>query len=255
MAPLKYEEQLKEKLEKRRMQPMENAWEKLSDRLDNEQKKNTNKSYWWLGLAASLVGIVFIVSQFLNLNVRNKTETEVVTTPEVEIIEQQETNVMASERETIKPVEDVEVLNKEETIQYSEIKSPLKINTSSETKVAVSEDARNVEEAILVNEKAEFPNPKLTFEEQKIQDAVAQVQALENEDRKLTKTNIDALLEQAQKEIKLNRLANETTGMVDANRLLQDVEAELDQSFRSKVFEAIKSSYSSVKTAVAQRNN
>ena len=43
--------------------------------------------------------------------------------------------------------------------------------------------------------------------------------------------------------------------MVDAEALLENVEAELDQSFRNKVFEAIKSSYNSVKTAVAQRND
>ena len=43
--------------------------------------------------------------------------------------------------------------------------------------------------------------------------------------------------------------------MIDASDLLQDVEADLDQSFRDKVFKTLKSSYYSVKTAVADRNN
>ena len=95
----------------------------------------------------------------------------------------------------------------------------------------------------------------MTFEEQKIQDVVALVQSMKDGNKVITDSDINALLEEAQKEIKLNRLYNETNGVVDANALLQDVEAELNQSFRSKVFEALKSSYNSVKTAVAQRND
>jgi len=45
---------------------------------------------------------------------------------------------------------------------------------------------------------------------------------------------------------------HECTGY--ANALLESVEQELDQSFRSKVLEAIKTSYNSVKTAIATRN-
>ena len=96
---------------------------------------------------------------------------------------------------------------------------------------------------------------ELSFEEQQIKDVVAKVEAMKNNNESVSEDDIDALLMQAQKEIRLNNLINETTGVVDANALLQDVEADLDQSFRSKVFEALKSSYNSVKTAVAQRNN
>ncbi|MCB0445367.1 MAG: hypothetical protein KDC68_06915, partial [Gelidibacter sp.] len=66
---------------------------------------------------------------------------------------------------------------------------------------------------------------------------------------------IDALLNQAQKEITLQKLYNEDVKTVDANALLQDVETDLQQSFRDKVFEALQTSYDKVKTAVAQRNN
>jgi len=66
---------------------------------------------------------------------------------------------------------------------------------------------------------------------------------------------INTLLDQAQKEISLHRLYNETTKKVDANALLEDVEADLEQSFRNRAFKAIKSGYKYVKTAVAERNN
>jgi len=42
--------------------------------------------------------------------------------------------------------------------------------------------------------------------------------------------------------------------LVDANALLQDVEAELQDSFRTRVFETLKSTFKTVKTAVADRN-
>ena len=53
----------------------------------------------------------------------------------------------------------------------------------------------------------------------------------------------------------MQKLYNEATNKVDANALLQSVEDDLEQSFRAKVFDAIKSGYESVKTAVAERNN
>ena len=101
----------------------------------------------------------------------------------------------------------------------------------------------------------DMKNEPLTFEEQKIKDVVAKVHTLKSENKTITNADIDALLIEAQKEIALNRLYNETNGTVDASALLQDVENELDQSFRSKVFEAIKASYNTVKTTVAQRND
>ncbi|SFZ89234.1 hypothetical protein SAMN05428642_10167 [Flaviramulus basaltis] len=256
MAPLKYEEKLKDKLEKRTLQPSENAWEKLSSRLDTQEKKNS-KPYWWLGFAASIVGILFVVSQFLNIETKSSEEIKVVKTPKV--IQQNQTIKIASEnpeKESLKIVKDeVEAVNKKVIIEGTEVKKLLKSNSANDTKIAASRENESLNENDLKIEEIETPIKALTFEEQKIQDVVAQVQALKSNNKEVTDASIDALLKQAQQEIKLYRLVNETSGVVDANLLLQDVEAELDQSFRNKVFEAIRLSYKSVKTAVAQRND
>ena len=90
---------------------------------------------------------------------------------------------------------------------------------------------------------------------QKIQDVVAQIKNLKENNTAVTDEAIDALLTEAQKEIALDKLYNESTGIVDANLLLQDVEADLEESFRAKVFKALKENFISVKTAVAQRND
>ena len=258
MAPLKYEEHLKEKLEKRTLQPTEYAWSKLSNRLDNEEEKSSNKPYWWLGLAASIIGVLFVISQFFNNETKTNETINIVDTPEV--IQQDEVFEITSEglvKEDLKTVKDnVIVTKKNIAIKKTEAKNVLKTNNSlSDTKIAISQPQENLKESKLKVEQIETTKKVLTFEEQKIQDVVAQVHLLKNNNKSVTEADIDALLQQAQKEIKLNRLVNETTGVVDANLLLQDVEAELDQSFRNKVFEAIKTSYNSVKTAVAQRND
>jgi len=95
----------------------------------------------------------------------------------------------------------------------------------------------------------------LSFEDQKVKDVVAQIQQLQKDNKEVTTEEIDALLELAHKEITIQKLYNEATNKVDANALLQSVEDDLEQSFRAKVFDAIKSGYESVKTAVAERNN
>ena len=252
MAPYKYEEKIKDTLEKRTLQPSKHAWEKLSNRLDNEENKSNNRSYLWLGIAASIVGVVFIVSQFLNNDINIKTNTKVVTTPK-EVIQQEgtvKTALEGIEKVHIETVnEDVKEVNKKFKTKKAEAKKLINTNSLNKTKIAISRE--NIPQV----QQIEITNQALTFEEQKIQEVVAQVNVLKQNNKKVTDADIDALLQEAQKEIKLNRLVNETSGVVDANLLLQDVEAELDQSFRNKVFEAIRSSYNSVKTAVAQRND
>src|SRR5690606_9988326 len=96
---------------------------------------------------------------------------------------------------------------------------------------------------------------ELTFEEQKIQDVVAQIQILKNNNTDVPESEIDVLLLNAQKEISLNQLYNNNKRLVDAASLLHDVEADIDQSFRSKVFEAFEDGFGTIKSAVVNRNN
>ena len=95
----------------------------------------------------------------------------------------------------------------------------------------------------------------LSFESKKVNEVVAQIQKLQQENNEVTSQEIDALLEAAQKEITMRKLYNEATNVVDAKALLQSVEDDLDLSFRNKVFSALKSGYETIKTAVAERNN
>jgi len=256
MAPIKFEENIKDKLDKRTLQPSTEAWNKLSERLDEQEKKGNNKTIWWIGLAASIVGVLFVVSQFFNNNTAQKIVPQVVDTPQVEtILEQEHKNQIAEEdiiRNTV--VEDAKI------IKESRFKNPKNViaitndNIIVEDKVVAQENI-SPELNIETNKSIAIVPEKLTFEEETIQNVVEQIQKLQEQNKEGTDEAIDALLLQAQKEITLKKLYNESTGVVDADLLLQDVEADLDRSFRTKVFETLKASYNTVKTAVAQRNN
>ena len=78
MAPIKYEEDMKNRLEKRTIQPSAKSWDTLSQRLEKEEKKNNKKSFWWLGIAASIIGLLLVSNSFLNSETINNTNSIIV---------------------------------------------------------------------------------------------------------------------------------------------------------------------------------
>jgi len=84
MAPIKFEDNLKEKLEHRRLQPSTNAWEKLQNKLETNQTKKSKETYWWLGIAASFIGILIVASVFFNKKDDNTIEQNIVDIEEMQ---------------------------------------------------------------------------------------------------------------------------------------------------------------------------
>ena len=247
MAPIKFEENIKGKLDKRTFQPSTEAWNKLSERLDEQDKKGNNKMIWGIGLAASIVGVLFVVSQMFNTNNVQEMVPQVVDTPKVEPVLEQENNVQIVK-------EDVETIKKPELEKPKNVIAITHDNMVTEDKVVVP---KNVipELKSEISKTIAIESEKISFEDATVKNVAAKIQELQNRDKVVTDETIDALLLQAQKEITINKLYNESTRVVDAHLLLQDVEADLDRSFRTKVFETLKASYNTVKTAVAQRND
>ncbi|HCY82597.1 MAG TPA: hypothetical protein DHV22_13905, partial [Xanthomarina gelatinilytica] len=64
MAPIKFEDSIKEKLEKRRLEPSTEAWNRLSEKLETNTERSSKKTYVWIGIAASLVGIFLMTYTF-----------------------------------------------------------------------------------------------------------------------------------------------------------------------------------------------
>jgi len=256
MTPNKFEESIKNKLAKRTIQPSTDAWIKLESRIDATDKKHKNKTIFWIGLAASIVGILLIASQFFNEVPLEKSIPVLVVTPEINK-QNDHTEVAIEESNVEEPINSSEKPTTE--IQTAQVAGTPTINSKTKpevfiavaNEVAVAENSSQEQEV----QPAELQLQNLSFEEQKIQQVIAQVQILKDHDNAISDTDLEALLAQAQNDIVQEKLYRENSGIVDARSLLQDVEADLDRTFRDKVFEALKANFNFVKTAIAQRND
>lgn len=74
--------------------------------------------------------------------------------------------------------------------------------------------------------------------------------------KEISEDEVDALLAQAASEISRGRKSQfySSNYEISANALLAEVEDEIYQSFKAKVFEVLKEGYLKAKTAVANRN-
>lgn len=263
MAPIKFEENFKEKIEERTIQPSEASWDVLAKRLDNQDKRKPKTVYFWVGIAASIVGVALVTTLFFNNSeFENSTPAIVDTETKEGHLKEEVLNPVESKKEiNTVAVEQVEGIKKstEKIIPTPKsgvvVQKPTRIvspNTTVTIKEAVAATTTKEQEKV---KHLETPLNSLEFEKAKINDVVDEIKKLNLEDVTVSNAEIDSLLKQAEREILKNRLYNETTRTVSADALLQDVEDELEQSFRAKVFDALKNSFDTVKTAVAERNH
>lgn len=258
MSPIKFEENIKDKLEKRTIEPSNGAWNKLSGKLDEHEGKSNSKIVWWLGIAASLVGIFFVTTLFFNKEEAETVKPILVETPIKDIIKQQEETPVAnaiveSEESSLKQIIPLPKKLKTSVVNQGFVGSNV-YKTSQNPKLENGAIARKIiDDDEIQNMK--LINSNSIIKKENNQEVIAQIPELEKEKNFVTDAEIESLLDKAQKEIVLNGISSENTKTVDANSLLHDVETDLEQSFRDKVFNTIISSYNTVKTAVAERND
>ncbi len=237
MPTSKFENNIKRKLENRTLAPSEMAWQSLSERLGSQTKPNSKKTYWWLGIAASFI-IVLVLGSMLF------TKTE-------------ETPIIVKEFNSTKPLIDSTAQNKIAEEKFEELPT-LKNKIQPKTEEYSIHKNSVVKNSRLTNGNTSFETQKaesLTFEEAKIQEVIAQVNNLQAQNTNVTDAEIEALLFEAEQQIKqYNTQQAQIAGATEAELLLQEVEDDLDKTFREKAFEAIKKNVITVKTAIVQRN-
>lgn len=251
MAPIKFEENMKEKLEKRTIKPSVDSWSKLSNRLDAENKRKI--PYWRLGIAASIIGVLFINTHFFIDNSKQEHIKNVVVKPEIK--NNKPKDILVQGNKTNENKIDVKKAIKSNSLARV-IDSVLLIKEKKETTYNIAkQDLKKQLKKENIEKNSTVILNTLTFEEQKIQEVAAQINELDNTESIITDETIEALLLKAQREIALEKLHNDSINVVDAKLLLEDVEQDLEESFRKRVFEALKTNYNKVKTVIAQRNN
>ncbi|EDP72293.1 hypothetical protein FBALC1_14367 [Flavobacteriales bacterium ALC-1] len=261
MAPIKFEENIKDKLEKRSLSPSSDGWSKLSDRLDAEEKTSKNSIFWWLSIAAGIIIMIAISTQFFRGNQSTEATPQIVQDKvkeqqieaEAQKLNATESIELASEEDNVDSEKNNSLITKEpQIIDYKKVinkKQKAQTKLAEQNNISVKNDG--LKQDNLISEKANELLNKVEMKE-----AVAKaITKIKTENTTVTDREIDSLLKVASKELFKDKLQKETSKTVDANALLMSVEDDMGQSFRSKVFDALKDSYKTVKTAVADRNN
>ncbi|AVR44107.1 hypothetical protein C7S20_01870 [Christiangramia fulva] len=263
MAPIKFEEHIREQLEKRKIKPTEGSWEKLNARLDNSDTKR--KSKWWMGIAAAVV-VCLIVSMFF-ISQQKQTGSPMVENPVEEAVpkpQRFEKSASLASEET--KSEDISDKKKEVTTKRSPENQKNKnqnVVASAEANEPGSENEEKISPTKSVISPVVEISPiplkenELKIEknilDNKIEELVAKVKKQKNAGEIVTDEEVNALLAEAAKDLGQERKFY-SHGRVDADELLADVEADIDQSFRKEIFQLLKEGFVKATTAVATRN-
>ena len=184
------------------------------------------------------------------LNSGNENEfNELIVDPDSseEDLANEETILEDNVNSEVVPVQKKEIAKKDVKEQIREKKEQEVIATT-----IVEEKPEPLDENKL---KKDLPLNNEAFVESKVNEVVAEVENRVKTNSLVTPEEVDALLIEAQREISNQRILNSQTKKVDAAALLEDIEFELERSFRDKVFDALGDGYNKIRTAVAERNN
>lgn len=261
MAPIKLEDHIREQFEEREIAPSASAWDKLESKLDKEQGKK-RPLFIWYAVAASIVGMVFIASQFF-FTEDVQIDQELVKIEEAPTIDKTMTSeILKTETQLAKEnsVNDEEAGNasQKEEINKSTSDSKRNVTPAIETKKSTMNKVNDSRMAVQENNKTSSQKIseviiKDLIVTNKVDEVVAAVQKIKQENNTVSVAEIDALLLSAQRDLATQRILNKTK--IDATALLNDVEFELEKTFRDKVFDALGDSFSKIRTAVVERNN
>lgn len=258
MEPNKFEEHIRTQLHEREIQPSAAAWDTLDARLG--ASKSNNKTLWY-AIAASLVAIL-VVGSFLVNNETPVSKEIVFEAPQTQNQENEQiTNTMPIQEDTkVLDATKVYLENSKENIlpkkteENTQLATTKAIQKNKNTSKKVPNKALGVieENTTLIPIKNIAKNDVVQL---KVEEVVAQVKKMNADNTQVTAQDIEALLVKAQQDIATQRILKQATTKIDPASLLNDVESELEQSFRNKVFDALGEGFNKVRTAVVERNN
>ncbi|WP_114491290.1 hypothetical protein [Candidatus Ulvibacter alkanivorans] len=254
MAPIKLEENIREQLQEREIQPSANAWNDLEAKLSKQDERRP--SYLWWGVAASIAAVLIVGS--LLFTASENPSNELIVEESIPKNSEVEQNIQDM------PVQrTAQELASEETVSEAPQKELIAVDTptreiakNNEQKGDTTKSGSNAIQKLPKKEaRVAAIDKNRNAEDAKVAEVVAQVKALQESNRIVSAEEVDMLLATAQKELQTARILDENTQKVDATALLQEVEFSLERSFRDKVFDALGNGFEKIRTAVAERNN
>lgn len=228
MEQSKFENGIKEKMQSREIMPSENAWDRLDAMLTVAEKKAVPKKrkIGWLSIAAVVV-FVLSLGYVIQLNVAMEHGSLEVVDVNKKSISKDEVDVINGNDTEIKQAQP-KTSNSNEVLQLA--------NNSS----AVSNNKPNrIVEEIVKSEVVEVSKDKSASD--------LSVVVSENESKKSKLAVVPTVEEQIV-------VVEKQKIKVDARALLNQVDGEMELTFREKVFKSIKKNFKDAKEAVVSRN-
>ena len=224
MALHNLENQIKEKLNAREIQPSAQAWDRLDAMLTISEEKKPKKDYGWFFVAAST--ILFFGLGFFLFNSNETTEINnsipVVTTinEEIDSTETNKINLISVEKEQPVLVQNEVNFSKTERNKKSE-----------ESKELIKEGNSTKDNSSSITQ---HPSP--------------------NTYKYVSPENLLAEVQTGEKVLKLEKIIPKAKMSVDVNSLLTNVEKELDENYRETTLDKLNRKFKDAKSALANRN-
>ena len=231
MEPNKFEEEIRNKLNEREIQPSAAAWTKLEGMLSDEDKPRRRFPWWYV--AASVLGFLLVGTALFNKfdSVKININTPVVLEQKIDEDVLEEKNV--NHKEILLPKIYEKKLHK--GVAVSDIQSKQQIPIKSQREVVNLNQASDTA-IILSNKKNE--QSVSTYKYVSPEKLLAQVSDSKFEIKESKKI-----------EQKTKRIIS-----VDPNALLSDVESELNQSYRESALDRLNKKFNVIKTVLVNRN-
>ena len=225
MKPNKIDNQIREKLNAREIQPSAQAWDRLDAMLTVSEEKKPKKGYGWFFVAAST--ILFFGLGFFLFN-SNETKEINNSNPIVTTINEVMDSTEANKINQISVEKEQPVLVQNE-VNYSKTQKNKK---SKETNELIKPE-NDLEEKITPNSQLQTPNSY----------------------KYVSPENLLAEVQTGEKVITSDKKISPKAKMkVDANSLLTNVEKELDENHRETTLDKLNRKFKDAKSALANRN-
>ncbi len=250
------EDNFKDKLERRRLEPTASAWDRIEGKLDASQGKKKSKIVLWMGIAASFIAGVFITALIYNTSAVDEQTPYVENQPE-EVIDE-----IIPEQISDKPSE---ILLTDATTNNVEVQKSVtspKNNTATKKKRTnpTKSKYRPYSNANTINSQVEEAVATSIMKEEVIKSTINAVVDVNPDEVKtseeLLDDEVENLLKAAQQNINKQPVYAQPQRVVDANELLLDAEAEVDpDSFKDRMFRTLKKEFNRAVEAVANKDN
>ncbi|MBC2838964.1 hypothetical protein [Robiginitalea sp. SC105] len=272
MAPVEFEKNIKEKLQRQEIQPSKEAWERIEARLgDRGPRRNRNRlAPWAYGAAAALVIA-------LGVRMMTLTDPDPVSGENPELASPEAGKTLPAQDlpgvepgQPADPVPSTDAVPPTGTLASdgptgSQPEGADRDRTGQTPKAAYRKPGKTDAALALSGKKPDTgeTHGRLAPEEtadlasqidRQVGAVLEEVALLESEGARVSDAEIDSLLREARERIAAGsyRMPRDS---VDALSLLSDAEEELDQTFREELFDKLKTGFMKVRTAVADRNN